>query len=41
MSIKSMPTWKWALLLVVSLFLGLIMYGLGGMAQEVYHGPLA
>ena len=40
MSIKSMPTWKWALLLVISLFLGLIMYGLGAIFQEAYPGWL-
>lgn len=38
MSVKSMPTWKWALLLVVSLFLGLLMYGLGIYLQESFHG---
>ena len=40
MSIKNMPVWKWSLLLVVSLFLGLLLYGIGGVIQEVCNGWL-
>ena len=34
MSIKSMPVWKWALLLLVSLVLGFLQYGLSQAVQE-------
>lgn len=41
MDIKDMPVWKWSLLLVVSLFLGLFLYGIGGIIQEAYNGWLS
>ena len=40
MSIKSMPIWKWVLLLILSLFLSLLLYGLGGLVAEHYEGWL-
>ena len=35
MSIKSMPVWKWILLLIVAFLLGLLMYGLSQAAVDV------
>lgn len=40
MSIKTMPLWKWVLLLIVSLFLSLLLYGLGGLFPDYYMGWL-
>ena len=40
MSIKSMPVWKWILLVIASLFLSLILYGLGILVAERYEGWL-
>lgn len=35
MSVKSMPVWKWVLLLIVSLFLAINMYGIAQLAGDV------
>lgn len=40
MSIKTMPIWKWILLIITSLFLGILLYGFGGMITDYYHGWL-
>ena len=39
MSVKSMPVWKWVLLLIVSLFLAIIMYSLAQWAGDVVENP--
>ena len=41
MSIKSMPVWKWALLLVVSFVLALFMYGLSQAVTDIVSVPWA
>ena len=38
MSIKAMPIWKWVLLLIASLVLGFLMYGLAQAAGDVLPG---
>ena len=38
MSIKSMPVWKWILLLIASLFLALLMYGFAGLPSMMMKG---
>ena len=38
MSIKSMPLWKWILLLIVSLFLSLLLYGVAGIPGMLWSG---
>ena len=41
MAIKSMPVWKWALLLLASLFLSVNLYGLGQAAFDVFGAKWA
>ena len=38
MSIKSMPLWKWILLLIASFFLALLMYGFSGFPLVYFKG---
>ena len=38
MSIKSMPVWKWILLLIASLFLALLLYGVAGIPGMLWSG---
>ena len=38
MSIKSMPLWKWILLLIVSLLLAVLLYGVAGMPGMLWTG---
>ena len=38
MSIKSMPLWKWILLLIVSLFLSVLLYGIADIPGKIWSG---
>ena len=38
MSIKSMPLWKWILLLIASLFLSILLYGVAGIPGMIWTG---
>ena len=40
MNIKTSPLWQWILLLIASLLLGFVGYGMVAVADEVLHSPV-